>query len=176
MSEALTKEVFDKFDLKYAFDSGRRKAIIYGIKQPMDTLAHGSFHGSDQQTPNDRTSAEEQNEEEGKTPEEVALASKKGRHPRDSIKEPHFSHAYMALLEDHARSSSEAVALNAQHAFKLTKWCCFSSDFLEILKVQMTLEPNIELACKCLSHDTSMAGLVEKIKKLQKDSLIYDVE
>ncbi|KAJ3227480.1 hypothetical protein HDU78_010021 [Chytriomyces hyalinus] len=93
MSEALTKEVFKEFDLKYAFDRGRRMAIIHGVKLLVDTLTHRSFHGSDQQTPNDRTSAEEQNEEEGKTPvclvevkEEVALASKKRRHPRDSLK------------------------------------------------------------------------------------------
>ncbi|KAI8830603.1 hypothetical protein BJ741DRAFT_652159 [Chytriomyces cf. hyalinus JEL632] len=68
ITNILADQVFNEFDLRYSFDSGRRKAIIYGVEQPKEMLLHGSFHDPNLQAwtsiGTDDLSAEEKEENE----------------------------------------------------------------------------------------------------------------
>ncbi|KAJ3220135.1 hypothetical protein HDU81_000193, partial [Chytriomyces hyalinus] len=99
----------------------------------------------------------------------------------------HFYDAYVDLLEVQSKVPSLETAQAARHAFELTNWSCYASEYLEMLKIPVSrfvpkYEPGkqaigfpINAVATSFSDDKSLAGLVRIIKKLKEDGSIYDV-
>ncbi|KAI9334955.1 hypothetical protein BDR26DRAFT_897749 [Obelidium mucronatum] len=96
---------------------------------------------------------------------------------------PYFYAKYTSLLEQQSLNKCETTTQLARHAFDLTKWFCFCSEYLSVLGIFLEVEKKFEKGLIpisfaidavrfVLSEDKKLEGIMDKIEKLQRLSRV----